>query len=71
MVVLGPRIEMARQEAGVSPQELLNAYRELGGVATPAELGAFLVGEIDLEQLEMEKLRQALTTRSRPDDLAS
>jgi hypothetical protein len=64
----GPRIELLRQEHGVTPEDLLRQYRRQGGLATPQELGAFLVGEIGLEQAELDKLQAAMRieTAQRP-----
>jgi hypothetical protein len=62
----GPRIESLRQELQVSPDDLLRLYLRLDGQATPQELGAFLVGEIGLEQAEVDKLQEAMRQAARP-----
>ena len=59
-----PNLESARQEVGLTQDELWMRYFALGGAAMPTEFEAYLTGALEPERGEHDILVHAINERS-------
>ena len=59
----GDALDLARQEAGLSHEELWLRYFELGGMSTALQLEAFLYGALTPEVHDHDLIAHALNER--------
>lgn len=60
MSAMGPILEAARLQAGLTPRELWIGYCALGGMGDPATLRTYLAGTSTPSRLEYDVIAQTL-----------